>query len=181
MVPAEVRPVRLLAMAILLAAIGIMASACDYWADFTIVNASQHGVLTWVTYRSCDAPGFGRRDDYSSPATVAPNSTYHYSGRTAADPKCIQVTTTERRLVVSRAAQMGVTITIHDPVQPVGDPIPQRGSLPQQTWGQRLGSFSIGEWILGAGVASFWGYVLFMLARRLHEVLTAGRRRQPRP
>jgi hypothetical protein len=106
----------------------IVSSACDSWVNYTVVNRSQQDLLTWAVSKRCHEPATTRQD-FTETARVPAGETYQYDGRTGKTPRCVQVATIDRRLVVEEPHIYGMTVAVEDPVRPFGEPIPQPEDL----------------------------------------------------
>jgi hypothetical protein len=121
-------------MALVIAVLGLLVllTACDDFIGYTVINETDEELITWPLEDDCDVV-VGHRGDYLDEKVVKPHETYDYSKITGpVDPKCVQVATKDRRLVLSEPYEEGGTYTVTEPLQPFSDPIPKKGDLPRE-------------------------------------------------
>lgn len=118
--------------ALALAALGVLAllTACDSFAEYTLINETDEELITWPLLHHCDKL-VGHDGDYLDEDVVMPHGTleYFYVSRFP-EPECVQVATKDRRLVLSEPYEYGGTYTVREPLQPLTDPIPKEKDLP---------------------------------------------------
>lgn len=144
-------------LAVLLVVLVAGAQACDNFADYSVRNETDEILLTWLLLGTCDSTS-ADQEDFLPEILVAPHETVAYSSSYSPgrDATCIQVATSDRRLVLSDKYQDGKTYIVRAPLRPAADPVPERGQLAKESWGETMRE----EWplILGAGI----GLVLFL-------------------
>jgi len=122
-------------VALAIAALGLLAllTACDWVAEYTVINETDQELITWPLLHHCDML-VGHRGDYLDQDTVMPHSTLDYSwiGGPHPDPECVQVATKDRRIVLSEPYEYGGTYTVTEPLQPLTTPIPKEKDLPRK-------------------------------------------------
>ena len=122
-------------VALAFAALGLLAllPACDWFAEYTVVNQTDQELITWPLLHHCDVL-VGHNGDYLDQDTVMPHSTLDYSwiGGPHPDPECVQVATKDRRIVLSEPYEYGATYTVRQPLKPFTDPIPKEKDLPRK-------------------------------------------------
>jgi hypothetical protein len=128
-------------------------AACDFFVDYTVINQTDEDLLTFGLYAPCDATQ-KYRDDYMGPERVPARGSYRYDGVTGDDVKCAQVTTLDRRLVLSAKPGLGSVYVIREPLNASNTPEPEPGSLPRRSrWQEFRGSPPIVK--LGVGFVAF--------------------------
>ena len=138
-------------VALAIAALGLLAllTACDWFAEYTVVNETDQELITWPLLDHCDAL-VGHREDYLHEDVVMPHRRLDYFWINGpfpgpfAEPKCVQVATKDRRLILSAPYEHGGTYTVREPLQPLTTPIPKRGDLPREPFGERFSDGPIG-------------------------------------
>lgn len=131
-------------VALATAALGVLAllTACDWFAEYTVVNETDQELITWALLDDCDKP-VGHREDYLHEKVVCPHDTLDYFWITGTfppfhKPGCVQVATKDRRIIFSAPYENGATYTVREPLQPLAGPIPKQGDLPHQPFGERF-------------------------------------------
>ena len=142
------------ALAIVALSLLVLLTACDWFAEYTVVNETDQELITWALLDDCDEL-VGHREDYLHEKVVCPHDTLDYfwiSGTFPPfpEPDCIQVATKDRRVVFSAPYENGATYTIREPLQPLAGPIPKQGDLPHEPFGERFsdGPF-LTAWMVG--------------------------------
>jgi hypothetical protein len=122
-------------LALAIAAVGLLAllTACDWFAEYTVINETDQELITWPLLHHCDVL-VGQRGDYLDEDVVMPHSTHDYSYISGQfpEPECVQVATKDRRLVLSEPYEYGATYRIREPLQPLSTPIPKESDLPRK-------------------------------------------------
>ena len=132
-------------VALAIAALGLLAllTACDWFAEYTVVNETDQELITWPLLDHCDAL-VGHREDYLHEDVVMPHDTLDYFWINGpfpdpfADPECVQVATKDRRVVLSAPYEHGATYTVREPLRTLTDPVPKQGDLPREPFGERF-------------------------------------------
>jgi hypothetical protein len=121
--------------AVLIPALALLAllTACDWAAEYTVMNETGEELITWPLLHHCDAL-VGHDGDYLDEDVVMPHSTldYSYISGPFPDPECVQVATKDRRLILSKPYEYGATYTVREPLEPFTDPIPKEKDLPRK-------------------------------------------------
>jgi hypothetical protein len=122
-------------VALAIAALGLLAllTACDWFAEYTVVNETDQELITWPLLHHCDVL-VGHDGDYLDQDVVMPHSTldYSYISGQFPEPECVQVATKDRRIVLSEPYEYGGTYTVREPLQPLTTPIPKESDLPRK-------------------------------------------------
>jgi len=131
-------------VALAIAALGVLAllTACDWFAEYTVVNETDQELITWALLDNCDK-SVGHREDYLHEKVLCPHDTLDYFWITGTfppfhEPDCIQVATKDRRVVLSAPYEHGATYTVKEPLQPLTAPIPKQSDLPREPFGERF-------------------------------------------
>ena len=131
-------------VALAIAALSLLAllTACDWFAEYTVVNETDQELITWALLDDCDEL-VGHREDYLHEDVVVPHDTLDYFWITGTfppfhKPECVQVATKDRRVIFSAPYENGSTYTVREPLQPLAGPIPKQGDLPRQPFGERF-------------------------------------------
>jgi hypothetical protein len=111
----------------------VVLPACDWFAEYTVINETDEELITWPLLHHCDVL-VGQNGDYLDEDVVMPHSTldYFYVGGPFPEPECVQVATKDRRLVLSEPYEYGATYTVREPLEPFTDPIPKEKDLPRK-------------------------------------------------
>ena len=143
-------------VALAIAALGLLTllTACDWFAEYTVVNETDQELITWPLLDHCDAL-VGHREDYLHEEVVEPSDCLDYFWLNGTfppfhDPDCIQVATKDRRVVLTAPYEHGATYTVREPLQLLTEPIPKQGDLPREPFGER---FSDGPFLTASTVA----------------------------
>jgi len=121
-----------------LAAVGVLAllTACDSFAEYTLINDTGQELITWPLLHHCDKL-VGHDGDYLDEDVVMPHSTLDYFYVSwFPEPGCVQVATKDRRIVLSEPYEYGGTYTVREPLQPLTDPIPEEEDLPTKPFAE---------------------------------------------
>ena len=164
--------VKLAALVITALALAVVLTACDNFAEYTVINQTDQELLTWPLLEDCGAV-IGNNDDLLSPQVVKPYERHvYFDAYWGEDPECVQVVTRDRRLVLTEVYEYGGTYIVREPLQAYGDPVPERDDLPSPSFGQ---SFREGGWrllvvgglglIFGLGVLAGFLFALFITVR----------------
>ena len=105
-----------------------------------IVNNTDQPLHAWGFYENCEeSPGY--RQDYFHDVLVPPGDTFNYSYDSPGPPEdveCVQVTDSQRRLVLSEPYEWNSTYVVDDATPIVDEPIPPVDQLPTQPLLDRL-------------------------------------------
>ena len=121
-----------------IAVLGALAflTACDSFAEYTLINETDEELITWPVLHHCDALA-AHQGDYLDEDVAMPHSTLEYFYVSwFPEPKCIQVVTKDRRLVLSEPYEYGATYTVRDPLQPLTTTIPKESDLPRRPFAE---------------------------------------------
>ena len=133
-------PVRLAVLATMALLLAIGLTACDNFAEYTVINETDEELLTWPLLEGCgDSPA--QEEDYLHTDTIEPHQTHHYFDAYSPaipEPGCVQVATMDRRLVLSEPYEYGGTYRISKPLRPFGNPVPNPDDLPHESWRESL-------------------------------------------
>ena len=113
-------------------------TACDAFADYTVVNRTDEQLLTWALLDDCSVV-VRNEDDYLHEEEIQPQETVNYSevySPYLPEPGCVQVATKDRRLVLAEPYDYGATYTVREPLRPLGERIPEQSELPSESWGE---------------------------------------------
>jgi len=130
--------------ALALAVLGLLPllTACDWFAEYAVVNETDQELVTWALLHHCDAL-VGHREDYLHEQVVEPHDTFDYLSMSGAfppfsDPECVQVATKDRRVILSAPYEHGATYTVREPLRTLTGPVPKQGDLPREPFGERF-------------------------------------------
>jgi hypothetical protein len=121
--------------AVTVLATGLILASCEGFVTYTVVNDTDHTLLTWTGTRSCGAT-IGKRQDYGSTDVVRPRTTFEYFrnvGGTGPYPRCVYIATADRRIVAAERYRDDGIFTINEPLSP-GAYFPDRDELPRKSW-----------------------------------------------
>jgi len=121
-------------VALAMAALGLLGllTACSNEAAYTLVNETNQELITWPLLHHCDALA-AHEGDYLDEDVVMPHSTLDYSYISwFPEPKCVQVVTKNRHLVLSEPYESGGTYTVREPLRPLSTQIPKESELPRR-------------------------------------------------
>jgi len=165
-----------------IAALGLLGvlAACSNEAAYTLINETDEELITWPVIHHCDALA-AHKGDYLDEDVAMPHSTLEYSYISwFPEPKCIQVMTKDRRLVLSEPYEYGATYTVTEPLQALTTPIPKESDLPRRPFTEGfmdapiLFSFLLTVWAgISAGVVSGTFVGTRFLYRRFRTQATA--------
>ena len=164
---------RLAALVISGLTLAVVLTACDNFATYTVVNDTSEELITWPLLVDCKGV-VGNKADYLHEEVIRPFETLHYS-EVHGEPrpsKCVQVVTSDRRLVLSEPYEDGGIYTVTTPVQPLGDPIPAQDDLPDRSVSESLREtppallvvWGLGL-VFGLGVIAAFLFALFLTVR----------------
>jgi hypothetical protein len=166
--------VKLAALVITALALAVVLTACDAFAEYTVINQTDEELLTWPLLEDCSVV-VGKENDYLHEEVVRPHDRHTYFDAYSPalpEPRCVQVATMDRQLVLAERYEYGATYTVTEPVRPFGEPIPERGDLPGQSLGEFFGETppfylaTLGLGILfGLGVIAGFLFALFLIVR----------------
>ncbi len=130
-----VRPRHLLTGLILLG-LALLFAGCDGIAQYTLINETQESLITRAVFEKCGLRN-GNQSDYLSEQTVPPATPYQYEdifgGAFTETISCVQVMAPDRRMVLQEPYKENGTYTVSDPLQPLGQPLPDVSQLPRQS------------------------------------------------
>jgi hypothetical protein len=130
--------VKLAALLILILALPAVLTACDTFAEYTVINETGEELITWPFLEDCDSV-VSDKQDYLHEEVIKPRERHvYFDAYWGPEAKCVQVVTKERRLVLAERYEYNGTYVVTEPLQPLGDPIPQHSDLPNQSWGETL-------------------------------------------
>lgn len=121
------------------AALGFMGfctwSLVDSFVSYTVVNNTDQELLTWHMSVDCSEL-IGHRYDYALEERVPPGKRIVYGDAISGASKkgCIQVATTDRRLVFVQRYTLDAVVVISEPLAPISDPVPPIEELPAGDW-----------------------------------------------
>ena len=155
-----------------------LSSLGDWFINYTVINNADQPLLTWHKDGACSRP-IGHRYDYSDAQIVPAGQQldYHYTAGPGEDG-CIQVTTVDRRLVMSVPYKDNAIVVVPSPVPAPGQTIPAPGDLPKEPWSSRLSlkNVNLGQiaglsMIAGGvlGVLGVLGVITVRTARRMRD------------
>src|SRR6266498_4003164 len=99
--------------------LSLIVTGCDAFADYRISNRTSQRLVTWPSFDECDRISPGSNKGLSE-EDVPPHETYGYTRSFAPwidEPKCIVVTTLDRRLVQLTHYEYGASAAIDDPLR----------------------------------------------------------------
>ncbi len=131
--------IRLAVLVITSTIAALFLTACDNFAGYTVINESDKQLITWPFFEDCGMV-VGNKADYLHEEVIEPFERLHYHdvhGKPR-DPKCVQVVTKDRRIVMAERYEDGGTYVVREPLEPRGDPIPERGDLPNRSFGEMI-------------------------------------------
>ncbi len=133
------RLVRLPAALVITAlALAVVLTACDAVAEYTLVNETDRPLITRALFESdCEMAG-GNSADYLPERQVKPFETYDFfdiygAGIGSVGVKCVQILTSDRRIILAARYEYGKTYVVKEPVRPIGEPAPEISDLPRQS------------------------------------------------
>jgi hypothetical protein len=154
----------------------LLLAACDNFVEYTIINDTDQELLTWPFFKDCGLAA-SDPDDYFGDKVVKARDRLDYfriHGRRV-DPKCVQVMTKDRRLVLVEKYEYGGTYIVSEPLQPFGDPIPERDDLPDPSLGDSLRTWVEGPplavafnmllMLFGLGFLAAFAFAVFIIVR----------------
>lgn len=133
--------VKLAVLVITALALAVVLTACDNFAEYTVINQTDEELLTWPLLEDCSVV-VGNEDDYLDAEVVKPHERHTYFDAYSPalpEPTCVQVATMDRQLVLAERYESGATYTVTEPLRPFGEPIPEPGDLPGQSFGEFFG------------------------------------------
>ncbi len=119
-----------------ISALLILAGGCDSVASYTIENKTGSGLITRPSFEENCLLTDGNQADFLPEQTVRPFEQYAYEDIHAAQPdgiSCVQVLTTDRRMVLAESYKEGRVYTVAEPLTPISDPVPEISELPRQS------------------------------------------------
>ena len=165
---------KLAALGITALALAVVLTACDAFAEYTVINQTDEELLTWPLLEDCSVV-VGKENDYLHVEVVEPHERHTYFDAYSPalpEPGCVQVATMDRQLVLAERYEYGATYTVTEPVRPFGQPIPEPGDLPGQSVGEFFGETPpvylamLGLGILfGLGVIAAFLFALLIIVR----------------
>ena len=102
----------------------------DWVVSYTVVNNTDQSLLVWFMEGDCSKE-IGYRYDYSPAEKVLPTERLrHHDIRGRFEGGCIQVATTDRRVVLSQPYEYGAVVVVSEPLMTLFGPIPPAEQLP---------------------------------------------------
>lgn len=129
---------KLVAAAILTLALPAVLTACDTFAEYTVINQTDQELTTWPFFEGCAAVVSDKQDNLHEEVIKPRERHVYFEAYWGPEAKCVLVVTKDRRLVLAERYEYGGTYTVREPLQPFGDPIPEQADLPNQSWGETL-------------------------------------------
>lgn len=108
-------------------------TGCDAYDEYTIENNTDQDLLTWPSFYGCDEPRgpYTLHEVEGVPAGGVHGYAFSWGGPGFSDgPKCVVVTTLDRRAVLLAEYKYGATYSVEPPVVP-GAILPAEGDLNQ--------------------------------------------------
>jgi hypothetical protein len=154
--------------AVLIPALALLAlvTACDSFAEYTLINETDEELITWPLLHHCDTL-VGHDGDYLDEDVVMPHGRLDYSYISwFPEPECVQVATKDRRVILSEPYEYGGTYTVREPIQPLTTPIPKESDLPRKPFTESFTEAPVAEsflltiwagWCVGVAIGTFFG------------------------
>lgn len=129
--------IKLVSLATLAFGAGLILTACDAVAEYTVVNGTDQPLITRALFESDCWLVRGNSNDYLTEEAVDPFETYEYldifgAGLGSQEVKCVQVLAADRRLILAAPYEEGKRYEVAEPATSFGETAPEISELPKQ-------------------------------------------------
>ncbi len=130
--------IKLVSLPVLAFSAGLILTACDAVAEYTVVNGTDQPLITRALFEGDCQLVRGNRADYLPERHVEPFETLLYediygAGIGSQGVKCIQVLTADRRLILAAPYEEGKRYEVAEPTTFADEPAPEISELPKQS------------------------------------------------
>jgi hypothetical protein len=161
--------------------LAVVMTACDAVAEYTVVNETDRPLITRALFEGDCQMARGNSADYLPEQQVEPFEAYEFfdiygAGIGSQGVKCVQVLTSDRRIILAAPYEEGKTYEVKEPVRIIGEPAPEISDLPGQSGPNQIlegireepveNAIAIGFFLIliGGTLAGFF-YAIFITVR----------------